>query len=1094
MKTCLSIACFALALVTFLPKADAQTLPYYGGTQAAGGAVYEPAAFQATQADFQIGLPGRVWLSTNIAGEDGLGFEGTYATIGGKTRLFEDALDGRWLMEARGHVSAESGGFFGNLGIERIFTVDAAGADISLSGWLDYDDDQQGSFAHTFFGWGISGAIKTRKWDLIGNGYFPEGTTDFSQGDPTGVNCFLDHGIVLQAGIDSALRGYDVTLRTRPKALSFINGSIDFGGYGYESDLVEYFGGGRGRVNMQLLGGLFLSAEINYDDRFEATGSLNLTWIWGVNARGSEYAGLARDLERTTRNDHIVRFNQEVVLALDPDTGRPYNVFHVDNSADPNGDGTVEAAFTSLAEAEAASGVGDIIFVREGDGTTNGLDTGIQLQDDQLFLADGVQHFIPIQNGQNFLFCNDVDGIRPTITGSNNGAAVTLANNNVVRGFNIDGSQAPGGMQFGIFGDGLSNGGPITNGLIEDNIISGAILHGVFIDQLAGDWTFRDNNITGNGFDGILLQEACDPNSIFLFENNNVSGNGRDGIHIRDYDAAEIVFNDNQTDANGRNGVFLENFKNSTGNGLDLTFLDHVANGNNGNGIEIQGGDGNLQFLNSQLLNNLGAGLRVVDWTNNVPGDSTFIGITDGGTSNFMNNGFGLSAPGVEILQTVGQQTVTITDSTLDGNGIGVLGRSEGVAADLTLNVVDNISIMNSGTDGLRFIAADGARLQTLVEQSTLPLLPIMGSGGAGISFLSGVSSGGAVSVIEAVVRNVSITGSGLDGVNVDVNQDGGINLLVEDSTVSLNGGSAFDFFLDTNGNGLVNTLMVNNITAMDNFSSGVNVNTLGGTLTDLVVTNSLFANMLLEMSGGINADGISVVATGNNGMGSPEIDNRTRVFLQGNTIDRFTLAGINILSAGDASLFADIDGNNIGPALGGPGGGPGGGIGLLPPLGAADLPHFSGIEIAATQDSLLSTRVANNVVNGYGDAGLDIVSTDNAALNASVIGNNLAGNDIFNPVAMLGPPTDDFRALNLSNTSSLCLSMSNNFFTLGAVIANAAIAPGQFPLELDGFTNGFGAAIGVNTADTPFGSTCLPAIQAEEAAFAAAGFPAPNP
>lgn len=134
MKTCLSIACFALALVTFLPKADAQTLPYYGGTQAAGGAVYEPAAFQATQADFQIGLPGRVWLSTNIAGEDGLGFEGTYATIGGKTRLFEDALDGRWLMEARGHVSAESGGFFGNLGIERIFTVDAAGADISLSG------------------------------------------------------------------------------------------------------------------------------------------------------------------------------------------------------------------------------------------------------------------------------------------------------------------------------------------------------------------------------------------------------------------------------------------------------------------------------------------------------------------------------------------------------------------------------------------------------------------------------------------------------------------------------------------------------------------------------------------------------------------------------------------------------------------------------------------------------------------------------------------------------------------------------------------------------------------------------------------------
>ena len=1017
MKTCLSIVCFALALVVIASKADAQTLPYYGGTQAAGGGVYEPAAFQAMQGDFQIGMPGRVWVSTNIA-DEGLGFQGTYATIGAKTRLFEDALDGRWLVEGRGHVSVESGGFFGNLGIERVFTVDAAGADISLSGWVDYDDDQQGSFAHTFFAWGVSGAVKTRKWDLLGSGYFPEGTTDHTQGDPTGENCFLGHSIVLQAGIDSALRGFDVTLRTRPKALNFVNGSIDFGGYGYESDLVEYFGGGRGRINMQLLGGLFLSAEINYDERFDATGSLNLTWMWGVNARGSEYAGLARDLERTVRNDHIVRFNQEVVLALDPDTGRPYNVFHVDNSADPLGDGTVEDAFTTLAEAEAASGPGDIIFVREGDGTPTGYDTGIQLQDDQLFLADGVQHFIPIQNGQNFLFCNDVDGVRPTITGRNNGAAVTLANNNVVRGFNIDGSQAPGGMQFGIFGDGLSNGGSVTNGLIENNIISGAILHGVFVTDLAGDWTFRDNNITGNGFDGILLEDACDPNSIFVFDNNVVSDNGRDGIHLRNYDAQELVFTDNTTDGNGRNGVFLENFKNQSGNGLDLTFLNHSAMNNNGDGILVQGGDGNLQFLNSQIIENLGNGISVVDWTNNVPGDTTFFGVIDGGTSNILRNGEGTAAGGIDIIQRVGNQNVTITDSTVDGNGVGIRARSEGVNANLMLNIVDNFSVSNSNADGMRFTSLDGARMEVLIDQTrgNPADLPINNNGASGLSFIVGQSSGGNTATIDAVVRNVAINGSGIEGVNIDVLDDGGINFAISNSDVNTSAGNAFDFFLNTNSNGFVNTLSLDNISAVDNAAAGINMNTFGGTFTDLFVRNSTFAVTTLEMTGGINADGISIFANGNSGQNSPQIDNRTRIVLQGNTIDQFTLAGIDILAAGDASVLVDLDGNSILPT---------GGIGFLPPAGAADLPHFSGIDLTATDSSTFNARIRNNLVNGYGDTALDLVSTDNATMNVSMIGNNLAGNDIYNPVPPVGPPSVDFTASNLSNTSSCLLYTS---------------------------------------------------------------------
>ena len=69
---------------------------------------------------------------------------------------------------------------------------------------------------------------------------------------------------------------------------------------------------------------------------------------------------------------------------------------------------------------------------------------------------------------------------------------------------------------------------------------------------------------------------------------------------------------------------------------------------------------------------------------------------------------------------------------------------------------------------------------------------------------------------------------------------------------------------------------------------------------------------------------------------------------------------------------------------------------------------------------------------------------------------------------------------------------MSTNFFTLPVIFTNTAGAA-QFVVELDGLTNGLGvpvftpnpAAFTIN----PFGSTCAPAINAEDTAFQANGF-----
>ena len=169
---------------------------------------------------------------------------------------------------------------------------------------------------------------------------------------------------------------------------------------------------------MQLEQGLIVSAELNHDDRFDFTGVLSVGMLFGAGARGTEYGLLGTDLEPTLRNDHIVRFQQDLQLAIDPDTGLAYNVFHVDNLAAAGGDGSVENPFDNLLAAETASSTDDIIFVREGGGTTRNMNLGITLQDRQLLLGDGVQHLIPLADGTNFILCNDQDGLRPRITNS----------------------------------------------------------------------------------------------------------------------------------------------------------------------------------------------------------------------------------------------------------------------------------------------------------------------------------------------------------------------------------------------------------------------------------------------------------------------------------------------------------------------------------------------------------------------------------------------------------------------------------------------------------------------------------------------------
>lgn len=1049
--------------------------PMPGGVYNQGGPVgmYDQGGFQPMMGDFQVGMPGRVWVESNVA-DRGLGYQGSYLTLGGKTRLFEDRFDGRWLLEGQAHYALESSGFFGNLGIERAYSIKAAGADFVVGGWADVDDDRQGDFAHTFYQLGINAAIKTRRWDVVGNGYFPVATQNYTLGDPTGVNCFLNNNIVLIPGIDSALSGFDVTLRTRPSQLAMVNGTVDIGGYGYQSDLIDSFHGGRVRLGAQVLRGLIVNAEVNHDERFDTTGVLQFAWIFGANARGTEYSPLGRDLDPTMRNDHIVRFQQDLVLAIDPDTGAPYNVLHVDNTADPAfSNGMVQTPFRSLADAELASVNDDIIFVREGDGTTNFYNTGITLKDGQMLLGDGVEHLIPIQDGRFFRLCNDLDGLRPRITDNANGPAVQLADRNTVRGFIMDGSN--GTMGYGVFGNGALLGAPVNGGVIEDNDISGAILHGVYVDDSIGNWTFARNNISNNGFDGIFMENACDPTSIFRYEDNIVSDNGRHGIHMRNWDAATLTLLRNTTNGNGGDGVRLDTFKAGAGQRANVLFQDHVADANLGNGINVINGDGNLRFLNSLITNNLGSGIRLEDWTNNNALDQTLVDVVDGGTSTISGNGIGAGA-GIDVILNGGTQRLEITNSTVDSNGIGIRAVANNIGAVLNTSVLDNLSVSNNFGDGMQFNVLGGALHNVVIDNPTSVVpgsLPMLNNGavaGDGIRFLVG-DGGVLASTMNARVQRTTISGSNGNGISARVIGAGNLQLQALASTVSGNAGDGVSLDIDNTAVGAVNTIGISSLLVQNNAGNGINLVTGNNTLTDLAITSTVITN---TASGGNNGVRIRTAGDG----ADVAVDNRTRVSMRGSIISNFANDGLSAIASGDSHLLMYLDSNQVfnNGDLGDP----------------DALPYANGIDITASNTSVVNLAMTNNLVTNNFERGLFLGTTGTGTLNAVLVGNNLADNDAGEDIG--NDPIQDSNLIDIEFTNgvngTMCVALSSNFFQFDTLFQNLAAA-NDFVVELDGLTNGITMAdVGGNFNPQPFGSVCQGLLDAEDLAFQASGFP----
>jgi hypothetical protein len=362
------------------------------GAMAPSGGLINRAVSRSVAGLENLNLDGPGWMYFGINPADrGLGYNGGYITLGGFIPYAEDDLGGFWAADLRGHLS-EYGGFFSNVGAVRKQFI--GGTLLGVGVYWDYDGDQNqyptgglpgteqyGQFGHSYNQVGVSGEWLTDYGNLRSNGYIPVGSTAYTVGNP-GVPFFQNY-IMCQNGLDAALGGADLEVGAYVPALADWAGMISVGGYALGNTrydwssgplagqgVVPWFGGVYTRLDMTFLENWDFSIQYNNDSYFDSTGFIRLTYRMG----GSRRRNVPDQVEQPMwRNEHIVRAHQTPVIVQNPNNGNAsWNVIHVNNAAPAGGNGTYEAPFQTLAQADAAAvNPWDIVYVNEGLSTTS---------------------------------------------------------------------------------------------------------------------------------------------------------------------------------------------------------------------------------------------------------------------------------------------------------------------------------------------------------------------------------------------------------------------------------------------------------------------------------------------------------------------------------------------------------------------------------------------------------------------------------------------------------------------------------------------------------------------------------------------------
>ncbi len=432
--------------------------------------------------------------------------------------------------------------------------------------------------------------------------------------------------------------------------------------------------------------------------------------------------------ERTEVEDLIAPSSEAL---RNPEEEQDYRFLHVALGAS-GGDGTYEAPFGTVEEAIALANSdtttfsdGNTIVYVDGEAAPTTVIPGFAIPDRVRVLSQGPQQTIagmtfpgfsedptrlpfsaadnfntgpsnaPNANGISVPLPDSGDGVFPTITGGSAPDLVTLGNQTVLAGFQLEAA-----AQNGVAGRN------VTNVELRNNRIANSTVNGIELDNVGGSVTLFDNEITGSGDRGILAQNSTTAQSVNITIAGYQLANNRVGMEFHTVASSTGPEVPSQIIAIGPSNADNTSLGNPSGSLLNNAILNSTAEGvilqASGNALRTSSSQ-EFSFDQGTIDGSGGAGMSLIA---NVGAHVQEFTVT---SSSITNN----SAAGIAILngnppngatQTAASQEVVIRDSTLSNNaGAGIdINLTDASSQEL---VIRGNQITNNTGDGISSLA-----------------------------------------------------------------------------------------------------------------------------------------------------------------------------------------------------------------------------------------------------------------------------------------------------------------------------------------------------------------------------------------------------
>ncbi len=807
-----------------------------------------------------------------------------------------------------------------------------------VHGWLDRRTTENGSI---FYQNTVGVEYLSDPLDLRVNGYIPlSGKRSYSTPNQGGQSPYLaGTGLFVDTqgqAVEEPQPGFDIEIGTRIPYLDdvFDNARAYATFYHFEGETSKDVTGTRARMTADINGRYQIGARYQHDDVRGSQGFLEMTMRFPAKKSHKKHGMHARLDESPERDIDIVTGSTIIddglrTPVINTQTKATQRILHVDNTVNAGGNGSVENPFSTLVEAETVQQAYDIIYVRGGNGTSAGMNTGINLYQRGVQLIGQAAPFyydqgmFTTQSGRgpaSTLIA--AAGARPVLSNTA-GNGVTIAADDV----RVTGVSVANATVAGIVGTNVNNS-QLSNLIIRNNGSAGIYI--AADNGSVGDVSLSDI-VSQNNVDRGIWVVALNNGTMGNVRADNIQayGNGFRGVNIESSGVGSTIGNMHVTNSisnqNTSSGVTLGAFNGATSG--DILIENVTAHGNTSTGLNLiatggagQSRTGDITIRNTDLRSNGGNGVYLITESNDIMGDIAIDNmLTQGNTS----AGVSISADGANAVTG----DIAITNSTSSGStssrGITIAASSAGSIGNVLL---DGLTITGNATRGVNVESSGtGSRLGNVTLNNSV-VSNNLGDIGVALAAWSNSITG------NVTVTNTRLQNSGSRGLNIFSNGSSVASTLgdVSVSNVISTGHSAGGIRIEAGTDDAIGVISITDSIASNNTTQGINVTgTTFQTIDSVIIRNNITQNNAgagINVGIQTNADINTVVIEGNlstgntSGSGSGiSVSNAGAGSTIGtlnisNNVTRLNaVRGIN-LSAGTSSLItnATISGNDM--------------------------------------------------------------------------------------------------------------------------------------------------------------------------------------